>query len=171
MDCLYCKQWNPDDEPRCQRCGRRLLTGPARSGPEYVGSAALATAVAPATRRAASAVAVPAAPAQRIQVPRQSRLFSDTEGAKVLQFPSAIKPVAPKQKARRQGLRPDDNQAFLDFHPPAPQAQRTLKTSVEAVIYCDAPVATPAHRAVGFALDFAIVTIGIAVFLLTFHFC
>jgi len=68
-------------------------------------------------------------------------------------------------------LRPDDNQAFLDFHPPAPQAQRTLKTSVEAVIYCDAPVATPAHRAVGFALDFAIVTIGIAVFLLTFHFC
>jgi uncharacterized RDD family membrane protein YckC len=39
---------------------------------------------------------------------------------------------------------------------------------VEALIYCDAPVATPAHRAVAAALDAAMVTIGYGLFLGTF---
>src|SRR5437667_308138 len=52
-----------------------------------------------------------------------------------------------------------------------PHAPRTLKTSVEAVIYCDAPVATLAHRAVAFALDFSIVVMAIGVFLLAFRLC
>ncbi len=64
-----------------------------------------------------------------------------------------------------------DGQGFLDFLPPAPHAPRTLKTSVEAVIYCDAPVATPTHRAVASALDFGIVGAAILVFLVTFFLC
>jgi uncharacterized RDD family membrane protein YckC len=169
MHCLYCGHHNSEDEPRCQRCARRMPSGPARSAPEgYVGATALATAVAPA--RLIEEPAVAPAP-QRNQVPRQSRLFSDSESGKVLQFPSAARPTEPKPRSRRQSPQRDDSQAFLDFLPPAPHAPRTLKTSVEAVIYCDAPVATPIHRAVGFALDFSFVMMAIGVFLLTFYVC
>lgn len=115
----------------------------------------------------------------RTQAPRQTRLFAESDG-KVLQFPGAPAPAKPAETRhgeprhrmrRQQAPQSDDGQAFLDFLPPAPHVPRTLKTSVEAVIYCDAPVATPTHRAVGFALDFAIVVMGIGLFLLTFYLC
>jgi uncharacterized RDD family membrane protein YckC len=169
MHCLYCRHWNPEDEPRCERCGRRLQSAPARPAPEgYAGANALAMMAAPARQNTDTAEAPRP---QQAKAPRQTRLFSDAESGKVLQFPSAAKPHEPKPRSRRQAPQASDNQAFLDFLPPAPHAPRTLKTSVEAVIYCDAPVATPTHRAVGFALDFSIVVIAIGVFLLTFHFC
>jgi uncharacterized RDD family membrane protein YckC len=114
--------------------------------------------------------AAEAAP-QRVQVPRQTRLFTESETGKVLQFPSAPKPAESKPRSRRHSPQASDSQAFLDFLPPAQHVPRTLKTKVEAVIYCDAPVATPAHRAVGFALDFSLVVMAIGAFLLTFHFC
>ena len=172
MHCLYCRHLNPEDEPRCQRCARRLQTGPARPAPEsYPGSYSVAaTATAWAVEPAASASEVQTA-AQRPQALRQTKLFSEGENGKVLQFPSAMKLPEPKPKSRRQATQQSDSQAFLDFLPPAPHAPRTLKTSVEAVIYCDAPVATPTHRAFGFALDFSLVVIALGVFLLTFYFC
>jgi uncharacterized RDD family membrane protein YckC len=169
MHCLYCGHQNTEDEPRCHRCARRLPVGPARSAPVgYDGATALATAVAPALQKTTPSFApVP----ERNQVARQSRLFPDAEGSKVLQFPGAARPVEPKPRSRRQASNRPDSQAFLDFLPPAPHAPRTLKTSVEAVIYCDAPVATPIHRAVGFALDFAVVMLAIGVFLFAFYAC
>jgi len=168
MHCLYCGHYNPEDEPRCERCARRLQVGAARSAPAgYDGATALATAVAPARQKMASAV--PASP-ERSQVARQSRLFPEGE-SNVLQFPSAPKPVEPRPRPRRQAPQRPDSQAFLDFLPPAPHAPRTLKTSVEAVIYCDAPVATPIHRAVGFALDFAVVMLAFGMFLFSFYAC
>ena len=169
MSCLYCGHQNTDDEPRCQRCARRLPVGPARSAPPgYDGANALATAVAPARRRATPSIALPP---QRSQVARQSKLFPEVETSKVLQFPAVAKSAEPKPRLRRQPPPPPDSQAFLDFLPPAPHAPRTLKTSVEASIYCDAPVATPIHRAVGFALDFAVVMIAFGVFLFAFYAC
>src|SRR2546427_825829 len=113
MHCLYCRHRNPDDEPRCQRCARRLEASPARSAPDnYVGAySAAATAVAPVMERAP--VAVETAP-QRVQVPHQARLFSDLESGKVLQFPSVAKAPEPKQRPRRQAAEASDNQAFLD---------------------------------------------------------
>ena len=178
MQCLYCRHSNLEDEHRCQRCGRRLPAAPARPAPaNYAGSyqfahaTALATAAATAPARERPEPAVAPAP-ERAQVPRQSRLFADAESSKVLQFPAAAKPHELKPRPRRHAGQPSsDSQAFLDFLPPAPHAPRTLKTSVEAVIYCDAPVATPAHRAVGFALDCSLVGMAVGVFLLTFHFC
>jgi uncharacterized RDD family membrane protein YckC len=158
-----------------------MQAGPARPAPDnYAGSySALATATARALDPVASAS--PAEPDEqaasvgivqrRTQVPRQTRLFSEGESGKVLQFPPVSKPHEPKPKSRRHPAQQSDSQAFLDFLPPAPHAPRTLKTSVEAVIYCEAPVATATHRAVGFALDFSIVMMAIGVFLLTFHFC
>jgi len=116
-------------------------------------------------------VAPEVAPPQRTQVPRQTRLFTDPETGRVLQFPSTAKPHESKPRQRRHASPPVDGQSFLDFFPPAPHAPRTLKTSVEAVIYCDAPVATPTHRVVASALDFSIVVMAFGVFLLTFYLC
>jgi uncharacterized RDD family membrane protein YckC len=125
----------------------------------------------PAPERQVVARSDKAPPTQRTQIPRQTRLFSEADG-KVLPFRPGVKPAEPRHRTRRQQApQVDDSQAFLDFLPPAPHVPRTLETSVEAVIYCDAPVATPTHRAVGFALDFAIVMMAIGVFLLTFFLC
>jgi len=67
-----------------------------------------------------------------------------------------VKPSAPKPATRRAKPVPE-GQGTLDFLPPAPAKPRTLGTSVEAVIYCEAPVATTLHRAVACALDWAMV--------------
>src|SRR5262249_51493935 len=172
MECFYCRHLNPEDEPRCQRCARRLRSGPARPAPDnYVSSYSVgATAAAWAVEQAVAPPTNETAP-QRAQPLRQTRLFSDPDSGKVLQFPSAPKPPGPKPKSRRHALQPTDSQSFLDFHPPTPHAPRTLKTSVEAVIYCDAPVATPTHRAVGAAIDFGMIGMAFGLFLLTFHLC
>jgi uncharacterized RDD family membrane protein YckC len=52
---------------------------------------------------------------------------------------------------------------------PAPQGPRTLKTQVEAVIYCDADVATPKHRAIAAAIDGGMIFVAFGLFLFAFH--
>jgi len=170
MHCLYCTHWNPEDEPRCQRCARRLQAAAARpAANSYAGSySTAATAVAPAMEQPAPVSEVPP---QRVQVPSQTRLFTEGEAGKVLQFPLAPKPLESKPRSRRQVAQGSDSQAFLNFFPATPHAPRPLRTTVEAVIYCDAPVATPLHRAVGFALDFSIVVLAIGWFLGIFRVC
>ena len=54
-----------------------------------------------------------------------------------------------------------EGQGILDFLPPAPAKPRQLGTTVEAVIYCEAPVATTLHRAVASALDWSMVLLGL----------
>ncbi len=164
MHCLYCRHLNVEDEHRCERCGSSgCRPCPRGRGPVGRGGAAtaLAAAEAPvlARQNREDAEVIPPQP-QRPQIPRQTRLFAEAESSKVLAFPTASKPPEPRQpRQRRQAPRPPDSQAFLDFLPPAPHAPRTLKTSVEAVIYCDAPVATLTHRAVAFSIDFSLVTV------------
>jgi uncharacterized RDD family membrane protein YckC len=61
-------------------------------------------------------------------------------------------------------------QSTLDFLPSAPgQSSRTLKTTVEAVIYCDAPVAAPLHRAMAALLDGSMIFLGLGIFLAIFE--
>jgi uncharacterized RDD family membrane protein YckC len=74
------------------------------------------------------------------------------------------KPRAPRKKAVPEG------QGQLDFLAPAPPKPRTLSTTVEAMIFCDAPVAVTLHRAVASALDWSMVLIAYGVFLTVF-FC
>jgi uncharacterized RDD family membrane protein YckC len=77
--------------------------------------------------------------------------------------------VAQKPTVRRARPAPE-GQGTLDFLPPAPAKPRQLGTTVEAVIYCEAPVATTLHRAVAAVLDWSMVLIGYGVFLAAFHF-
>jgi uncharacterized RDD family membrane protein YckC len=117
-------------------------------------------------------------------------LFHDRSQPKVIPFeslPGAARPSAPpavrptpqaggaaaapaRAPSRRTPAAKSTDQPTLDFLSPSHQAPRTLKTRVQAVIYCDAPVATPAHRAVAAGLDLAMVTIGYALFLGAFYF-
>jgi len=78
-------------------------------------------------------------------------------------------PAPSKAPPRRRTPSDPNRQSELDFLLAPPPGPRTLKTSVEALIICDAPVATPQHRAIAAALDAAVVVAGFAIFLLTFQ--
>jgi len=83
------------------------------------------------------------------------------------------KPATPKPALQRPAVkRPKpvvEGQGMLDFLPQAPAKPRQLGTTVEAVIYCEAPVATTLHRAVAAALDWSMVLIAYGMFLAAFH--
>ena len=75
----------------------------------------------------------------------------------------------PRRSPRPRRAKPvPEGQGTLDFLPPAVAKPRQLGTTVEAVIYCEAPVATTLHRAVACALDWSMVLLGYALFLLGF---
>jgi len=60
-----------------------------------------------------------------------------------------------------------DAQQSLDFHAGADQPA-SLEMQVEAVIYCDAPVALPVHRLMAAAFDASMILIALGVFLAIF---
>jgi uncharacterized RDD family membrane protein YckC len=100
---------------------------------------------------------------------RRSDAVLDETSEIVLQQPkprSSLK-VPPRKHVAND---PRGEQSTLDFLPsPAVQSARTLKTTVEAVIYCDSPVATPFHRAIAALLDASMILIGMGLFLAIFE--
>jgi uncharacterized RDD family membrane protein YckC len=99
--------------------------------------------------------------------------FGDQGAWKVVAFESYAPPPAaskpPSRTATRRKPRVSPDQGSLEFMPAAPPKPRTLGTSVEAVICCDAPVCTPAHRGLAALLDGSMVLIGYGLFLLAFY--
>ncbi len=61
-----------------------------------------------------------------------------------------------------------EGQGKLDLLPAIPAKPRTLRTTVEAVICCEASVAIPLHRALAAAIDWIMVLIGYGLFLAAF---
>ena len=120
------------------------------------------------------------------QAPRQAPNFSQAVQASLFQTSNVIampphfesKPrvgaevpgrlVSQRPSAKRARPVPE-GQGTLDFLPPAPAKPRQLGTSVEAVIYCEAPVSTTLHRAVASVLDWSMATLGYGLFLLAFY--
>ncbi len=107
----------------------------------------------------------------------QTSLFQDRPGNVIAMPPrEEAKPRvradaptrAPKPATRRAKPVPE-GQGTLDFLPPAPAKPRRLGTTVDAVIYCEAPVATTLHRAVASALDWSMVLLGYGLLLLVFY--
>ncbi len=105
----------------------------------------------------------------------QQQLFQ--QSSNVIPIESYI-PVEPHTKPRtasapranRGPKRPKvpEEQGSLDFLAPAPPKPRTLSTTVEAVIFCDAPVAVRLHRAVAAAIDWVMVLLAYGMFLFAF---
>jgi uncharacterized RDD family membrane protein YckC len=199
MICSYCDSANSETDHRCRRCGRRLMGSAVSAPPGYqtqaIGATALATSAADSKSPQGSATVKVA---ERLQRSAQSKLFSDEAPSRVIPFDaqqresllrgargekqnldsvlretSEITPprrAAVKPASRRQPVGdPRGEQSTLDFLPNAPQVARKLKTTVEAVIYCDATVAPPMHRAMAVLLDGSLVFLGVGCFLLVFQ--
>jgi uncharacterized RDD family membrane protein YckC len=196
MECRYCQAANADDDHRCRRCGRRLRLGPVYTG-SSAAAPVLHQGAAPAlhdrptpvlrdrlvlqavetngpTSRTASRTEphrTPEPSAPRRSVTYQPSLFTSRELPLVVQFetiaPSLVPPAprhpqpsAPRQ--RRRKIIP--GQQALEFT----HAARSSKPA-DAVIYCDARVAIPAHRAMAAALDASMIVMALAVFGIVFR--
>ena len=161
MTCGYCGTRFGRDNQRCPRCGRTnddRLNGGIRMVTNG------ATAVAPVHSRPA-----PPRPTPDMARAVQTSLFPNPlDSSVVLIAPVRAKPV-PRKPRTRTGTRVPEGQGTLEFIESAPSKPRTLGTSVEARIYCDAQAARPLHRAVAAALDWAMVMIAYGVFLLAFR--
>ena len=178
MRCRYCQAVNEVEERRCVRCGRRLHASVPRPAPEgYV-----STATAPALELLPGREYLPgreaALAAQNLSQPEnlvyQPPLFRDVSaGPKVIPIPM-LTPVKPRARedssqARRSTRTPrsprrtSDSQQSLNF-----SAQIPLETQVQAVIYCDAPVASTTHRLLAAAIDASMILTAVGVFLAIF---
>jgi uncharacterized RDD family membrane protein YckC len=113
----------------------------------------------------------------------QPWLFRDpSQGPKVVPIPTLTPRPQPgtrkhrvQNTARAQELRTNngsrraaDAQQSLDFHTGA-ISEPSLGTEVEAVIYCDAPVALPVHRLMAVAADASMIAIALGLFLTIFY--
>ena len=149
------------------RCGRRLdMQGPQPG--------ALGTATAPALESLPGGQPVVSTPPEAISQPS---LFRDASGSpKVIPIPTLtpLRRAAPDEVPVRRSAakpsrpvsrRPADSQRSLDLY----ESEAALAgPAIEAVIYCDAPVAPPAHRMLALAVDASIVLIGAGLFLVVF---
>jgi uncharacterized RDD family membrane protein YckC len=170
MECRYCRALNDEEDHRCGRCGRRLRASAARPAPDTY---PITTATAPSFMEsyqpsaahdvaATSVQAAPTAP----RVTYQRALFSEMQRVVRMPQPAGAEPVSAPRSTRRtpRTRRPVEGQQALDFN-----AAYQIETPVEAVIYCDAPVALPTHRVMAAALDISMIVMGLGLFLLTFH--
>jgi len=168
MQCRYCQNWNEEDERRCVRCGRRLHLSSPRQAPETypVAETALAFESIPGGQPLGGAISEPPNP--------QPSLFRDAAYPKVVPIPmlTPSRPMARlevhrkvRPAAPRVARRDPASQQSLDFYS---DQRASLGTEVHAVIYCDAPVALPAHRMIAAAFDASMILIGVGLFLAVF---
>ena len=185
MQCVHCQAWNEEDERRCSRCGRRQNTSALRPNFDM---RPLMQAAAPALETLQGGRALHEEPARHLTpVPSpgvyQPWLFRDpSQGPKVVPIPTltprphpGVRKHRAPNTARAQDVRGSaaarraaDSQQSLDFHSSA-VAESSLGTEVEAVIYCDAPVALPVHRLMAAAADASLIAIALGLFLSIFY--
>ena len=186
MTCRYCGTRNSEGEHRCRRCGRRpddTLTGeftlPRTDG-------ALATKLQPAAHSHSPKPSVPERVPNRSHGSAhaaQGSLFQKKPASNVIPFdsfaPSSVAPPRPNAKAAsgskpaskppaRRTPRVPEGQGKLELLPAIPPEPRTLPTTVEAVICCEASPPIPQHRALAAAIDWMMVLIAYGLFLAVF---
>jgi uncharacterized RDD family membrane protein YckC len=173
MQCLSCQTVNEDGEERCVRCGRRLHPASPRPGPDPL---PLQAATAPAlealpggARAERAALAVAAAGSQQ-------PLFREALGSsKVIPIPTLtplraaregnLRRTHSRHAASRPVRRPSDFQQSLSFQE---AGEGVAYTPPGETIYCDAPVAPPAHRLMAAAVDASLILVAAGLFLVVF---
>jgi uncharacterized RDD family membrane protein YckC len=184
MRCKHCGFVNGEDDHRCLRCGRRMSGIVIAAPPGYSGANALAPSV------MMSGDDTTEFPPVQQTGPAQPTLFannlrsSPSPGPNVIPFDRKERqstagpaPVTAAPQHRVSVRKPSggssgkaqDTQGTLDFIPSAPLKGRTLKTNVEAQVFCDQPVATPTHRLVASAIDGVIILFGFALLIALFE--
>jgi uncharacterized RDD family membrane protein YckC len=166
MECRYCQASNAEDDHRCRRCGRRL-----RMTPVYLTSAAV-----PALRSdlienesadATRNVATQLPPGPRRSITYQPSLFSGREFPRVVPFESIAPSVAPPLRQQSSPVRRVRTRKVIPGQQNLEFARSTKPA--DGAIYCDAPVAVPAHRAMAAALDGSLILIATAIFGIIFY--
>jgi uncharacterized RDD family membrane protein YckC len=177
MTCSYCGVHNEEEEHRCRRCGRRLDSANPRPAPgayPVLGSVAL-----PAIQPEVPVIVPPPEPGQpRRPTAYQAPLFAAREVPKIAPLGGGVAGPAVSAVRRQAGLpgRPPIRrstsaaQQSLDLRPYTSPGARTLRSSAEASIYCNARAASPMHRALATALDLSMILIAVGIFLAVFHF-
>jgi uncharacterized RDD family membrane protein YckC len=139
--------------------------GPAHGGAEI---RPIQTATAPDLIAMAREVIddTPPTPSEPPRVSYQRQLFREMQ--QVMPIPAlrhneTAADLAPPPRRARTGRRVHADQQALDFAAPR------VRTALEAVIYSDAPVAAPVHRALAAALDLSMIVMALGVFLVTFE--
>jgi hypothetical protein len=167
MECRYCQTVNADEDHRCSRCGRRLRMTPVYAG---TSSAAPVLDYEPMTRTATEPAAAPVA---RKAITYQPSLFASRELPRVVPFetisPGSIeappkRTVVSKPRVRRPKVIP--GQQSLEFSAVGTRRNRPP----DGVIYCDAPVAIPTHRAMAATLDAGLIAVGLGLVASVFYF-
>lgn len=175
MTCRHCQAVNSADIHRCFRCGRRLA-GFARPAPDnYQTWNLTAGNTALDFRPSSNAVAFDEAPLapdiHRIEYQRS--LFSGAH--KVMELPVPVS--RPKRRNAPAPRRSSTGQGAVRKATTQNGAQQNLVfedlSAQESVplIYCDAPVANPLHRAAAGFLDGAMVLASLGLFLITVELC
>ncbi len=124
---------------------------------------------APPEERAAGSAA---APSRRAAY--QRALFGSRELPVVVPFESlsptpAVRPVPSSGPQKRRARRSLPGQQTLDFAACPPRAAEVFDRAVEPVIFCNAPVAVPAHRLLAAAVDLSVIVIALGAFFGVFH--
>ncbi|MBZ5724026.1 MAG: RDD family protein [Acidobacteriia bacterium] len=165
MICNHCGSRNVVGARRCHKCGRTPDDTLSAGFDAHRTDGALAAQPMPAARVTTAAPQVSLRVAPNYPRATQGSLFPERSAANVIPMPAS------PARAPRRPARPPADQGKLDFLPGQQARPRTLRTTVEAVIYCEDPVATTLHRAVAAALDAVMVLIGYGLFLLVFRLC
>jgi len=166
MRCKHCGFVNGEDDHRCLRCGRRMSGVVIAAPPGYSGANALAASVMMSSDDTTEFPPVPqtgSAQPTLFANPGPNVIPFDRRERKTLPRSAAPQPpqgTPPRVSARKFADPSRDLQGTLDFVPASPMKGRTLKTNVEAQVFCDQPVATPTHRMVASAIDGVIILFG-----------
>lgn len=174
MTCVYCRATNAEDDHRCHRCGRRLRPAPHAAAMDYHSRTATALRI----EAEPEPIVVPEAPPREVRPPQRSvvyqrPLFSSKEVPQVIGFETfaPVVPERPRQRAsepqRPRTRRPIPGQQTLEFNTPL---SHEIDGQAEPVIYCDAPVAIPAHRMIAAAADCSLILIALGIFIGIFQF-
>ena len=190
MTCNYCGSRLGEDEHRCRKCGRRPSDA-LRAEPAVYGSLAAqrrtALQVEPAEpalkplrpvdlRRATQAQfpfqdRPPVRDRSDLRIVRSDPVVAARPGTRRAPDAETAAKAVRKGQSRRTPRPPGawGGQGTLELLPSAPAKPRTLGTTVDAVIFCEAPVAARLHRAVAAAMDWIMVLIAYGLFLGVFH--
>ena len=122
----------------------------------------------------------PSPAANRVAV--QRALFQLGEPSRVVPISGEVSPAARRRRRKDSALARQitesarssslADQGVLDFlGAPAGLPQSGLRTSVDAFIYCAAPVASLTHRMLAWSIDSSLVLIALGLFAATLHTC
>jgi uncharacterized RDD family membrane protein YckC len=168
IECGFCGAHTGADKNRCQRCGRKFSAVSLHQTLTYPNQASMSVSL-----------------GLRMEMPEpqsdgqgQYRLFEAESRPSTFIAYEKINPrgVAEFAERRRQEAKlhgaevPEADSGFqqLSIFPEQNYSARALMSAVEAMRFCESPIAAPLHRLISGSVDFAFIAIGYLLFLLPF---